>query len=770
MNAKVAAAIYTAVTCVVGRHVIASLASSIASDPGDPLLNAAILAWNATQTPWSEAWYQFPIFHPVRDALTLSENLLGLSVIATPLYWTTGSAAAAYNVTLLLTYPLSGMAMYALVLHLTRSSPAAFVAGLAFAFAPYRTSQLPHLQMLAVFWAPLALLALHRFAESGGHRSTAAAPVDAASPRGHAEEPGERWRWLALFAVCWVMQGTANGYMLAYFSLFVAGWACWFLVARRRLSDAAWVAAAGAAATIPLLPILYRYVTVQRGLGLERNLGEISGYSADIAAVVCAPATLTFWTWLRVNCAPEGELFPGVAFVLLGLALLASGRGRVAPGTASQTAPQTPDVLAARGRGPAIRRRIRTIAAGLAMLFIAIAVSVWVFGAWRLEVGPLRASASSPDKPMSTALALLFIAFLASDGLRAIVARGSTTTFYAGAAVVCWVLTWGPFPRLFGTTVLYQAPYAWLLQLPAVDALRVPARFWMLTVLCLSVCAGVVLPRLLRGRSRRGTAAFVGVAAAAVLVDGWTSIAAVPIPPPPAAAASLRGAPVLVAPVGDLFGDAAVVYHAVTGGWIAINGYSGYEPPHYEALRTLSQAGDPAQFTPFLRRGELIVAEAGAARRLPALSAIAPPSPSPGGRQTALRIADTSCNANESAAAIDGNVETRWLCGTQTVDHHVTLALAERTAIQAIVYALGTAGAGFPRHLVVETSIDGAAWEPAWEGSLAGAVLEAALESPRETRVVIRFAQRDATHVRLRQTGRHDTSYWTMAEIEVWGP
>ena len=40
---------YTAITAGVGRQVLASMSTALAGDPGDPLLTAAILAWNATQ-------------------------------------------------------------------------------------------------------------------------------------------------------------------------------------------------------------------------------------------------------------------------------------------------------------------------------------------------------------------------------------------------------------------------------------------------------------------------------------------------------------------------------------------------------------------------------------------------------------------------------------------------------------------------------------------------------------------------------------------------
>ena len=185
---------YIAITIVMGRHVLAAIASSIASDSGDPLLTTGILFWNATHLPWTHAWYQFPIFSPTADALVLSEHLLGVSVIAAPVQWLTGSPVIAYNLTVLLSYPLCGIAMYALVRHLTQSTAAAFLAGMAYAFAPFRASHLPHIQMLVSFGMPLALLGLHRYLES------------------------RRRRWLLLFGVAWTVQGAANGYYLVYFT------------------------------------------------------------------------------------------------------------------------------------------------------------------------------------------------------------------------------------------------------------------------------------------------------------------------------------------------------------------------------------------------------------------------------------------------------------------------------------------------------------------------------------------------------------------------
>jgi hypothetical protein len=100
------ALVYTAVAAIWGREVLARLGTTIANDPGDPLLTAAILHWNARQVPLTDAWWQFPIFHPAANTLAFSEHLLGLSVIAVPIAWLTANPLATYNIVLLLTFPL----------------------------------------------------------------------------------------------------------------------------------------------------------------------------------------------------------------------------------------------------------------------------------------------------------------------------------------------------------------------------------------------------------------------------------------------------------------------------------------------------------------------------------------------------------------------------------------------------------------------------------------------------------------------------------------
>jgi hypothetical protein len=69
---------------------------------------------------------------------------------------------AAYDLTVLLAFVLSGWGMYLLVRHITNCRPAAFVAGLVFAFQPYHIYESDHPVLFTTQWVPLFALALMR--------------------------------------------------------------------------------------------------------------------------------------------------------------------------------------------------------------------------------------------------------------------------------------------------------------------------------------------------------------------------------------------------------------------------------------------------------------------------------------------------------------------------------------------------------------------------------------------------------------------------------
>lgn len=140
----------------------------------DPWLYMWVLGWD-THALLSAPTRLFHanIFHPAPLTLALSDHLLGYWPLFAPFYLATGNPVAGYAATLLLSFVLSGAAMCWLVRHWTGSWAAGVVAGFVFAFAPWRLSQLAHMQLLGLYGLPLVLLFWDRSLESGRVRDLA---------------------------------------------------------------------------------------------------------------------------------------------------------------------------------------------------------------------------------------------------------------------------------------------------------------------------------------------------------------------------------------------------------------------------------------------------------------------------------------------------------------------------------------------------------------------------------------------------------------------
>ena len=107
------------------------------------------------------------IFYREPRTLLFSDAMLVQGIIAAPLIWVGLPPVLVHNVMLLGAIVASALAMAALARHLTGSRGAALLAGLIFAFAPYRFAHLMHMELQWTMWIPLAFLALHRTFESG---------------------------------------------------------------------------------------------------------------------------------------------------------------------------------------------------------------------------------------------------------------------------------------------------------------------------------------------------------------------------------------------------------------------------------------------------------------------------------------------------------------------------------------------------------------------------------------------------------------------------
>jgi F5/8 type C domain-containing protein len=747
-------ALYVLFAIALTYPLIVRLGTAVPNDLGDPLLNVWILWWNATHVPLTAGWWNLPSFYPGTSVLTFSEHLAGLAPISTPVYWLTGNVLIGYNVVFLLTFSLSAFGGYLLCLHLTGRRDAAFLGGLAFGFAPYRISQLAHLQVLASFWMPVALLGLHRFVR------------------------GDGWQWLVLFAVMWVMQALTNGYYMAFFSVLVALWIVWFVPWRRWRTGLA-VVGALALAFAALLPILIRYRQVHDALGFRRLFEEILAFSADLTSIFDASGMLALWGWVHSLNRPEDELFPGLTVVLLiGMGLLVK------------------DDLGFRFAVFAKRNPRSFLRLGLFLIgvILATAAVIAVVSPGETSIAGLTISANHPEKPMLMALVCFLAVVATSPSVAAAVRSRSAFAFYVGAAVVMWLFSLGPTVNLLDKPLLPTAPYAWLLPIPGWDGFRVPARFAMLMVLCLATAAALAYSRLTTALPYRRRVVVASILTATLLADGWMRTMPLERAPEPwpRGTAQTTGA-ILSLPLGHPGDDLKTMYRAVQYGRPIVNGYSGYFPPWYPSLRAGLDAKDPSMLEELSVLGvtEIVVdasidkdgaLDAYARTKATRLNQAGGPfafyrlSPSrqqpagensPSGAAVSIHAIDVNVKPEQAAAMTDGDLETRWDTGPQTGKEQVIVDLGMVRTATAVVMSLGPFANDFPRDLQVQVSTDGRSWIETWRGSVTTRTFVAAVRDPKRVPIVISLGQQPARYIRLRQHGVEPTYYWSIAELSV---
>src|SRR5687767_13951001 len=282
---------FLALACAWTWPVPSRLTSHLPSNSPDAVLVTWLLWWNAQALPFTSTWWDAPFFYPMQGALALSEHLFGLAVFTVPFQWEGINAVGAYNIAFLLAAWLSGFFAFLLARRLTGSTAAGFIGGVAFAFAPYRASQLAHLQVLNAQWMPLILLAMH----------------------GYLEE--RRRRWLALFAAAWLLQALSNGYYLVFFPLLIVGWLVWFVRTPQWRAGATLVVTF-ALSSLLLLPALLKYREVHQGLGLARDVPQMLRFSGEPSAFLRMHHLLSAWPYVPSRT-QEDLLYPGITVLAL---------------------------------------------------------------------------------------------------------------------------------------------------------------------------------------------------------------------------------------------------------------------------------------------------------------------------------------------------------------------------------------------------------------------------------------------------------------------
>lgn len=741
--------LYCAITLVLFRSLLPQIASGFPHDPGDPILSAWALWWNAHHLPFAGDWWDGMAFYPEHGSLAFSDHRVGLGLIATPILWLGGGPILAHNIVFLLSFPLCAIAAHLLARELTGSDLAALIAGLTFGFNPYRMDHLPHLELLAAWWLPVAFLALHRYLRGGGVR------------------------WLGLFSAALALQGFSCGYYFFFVAPMLALWMLWFVRPVRRMLP---IGLAWAAAFVPLAPVLLGYSHFLGRLNLRRDFLEIRHFSADITGLFSASPMMAIWRSAPALRRPEGDIFVGVVAIALvaGAVLLALSR------TARPVSPL---------------RRLQIACLVLAVIFEAAALSA-LGGGWSVRLAGATIAVHEMSRPTAVAFALLMIAVLSSATFVDAWRRRSPLAFYTGAAVLMWLFTLGPVPLFLGERALYRGPYSYLMSLPGfTGAFRVPARFAMLMAFALSIAAALAFARV-TVNSRSGVRrAFGACLAAGILLDSW--IAGLPVVPPPDKwrwpAEIASAAAVLEMPAGGVIAQIAAVWRSMDHGKRVVNGYSGHNPPHHRLLTHAIERRDPAVITGLAEYGPILVAidrehadavfwrDAFATNGATAATATAggrmfmmlprrpgpvPPAGSP------VRLISGSATGGRFVLQdlTDDSPLTRWVSTEfQRGDEQILLELDGVRRVSGVILSMGPFAEEYPRRLRIETSTDGTTWNAAAEAAPAGLAFSAILHDARRSRLSFHLPDVESRYLRLRQLGADSDRYWSITDITILG-
>lgn len=737
-----ASAAYTALAVVLLWPIVEDAGAVVTRPGGDVLLTSWITWWNVQVLPLTRSWWNAPIFYPGEGAMAFSELLLGQLPITAPVLWASGNPVLAHNVAVVLSLPLCALAAHALAFTLTRRHDAAALAGLAFGFGAIKANHIGHIQTLSYYWAPVALLCLHRY-------------LRGARPA---------W-WLMTFAAAVLMQVLCNGYTLFQLPLLALAWIVWFPSTLRQRAAALTALGAG---LLPMVPVLLRYREIHAHYGLTRSIAEVRAFSADVATLFQAH--------------PEN--------VLLGSVMSSGSFAGFFPGLTVAFLVVTAIVVAARRRAPMPVRISwdRATLLSIALLAAAAALSPLVAGPW--AIGPL--TVSEPHKPLSIAIVAALAYCARGPRWRQAWHSRSPTAFYALGAALFFVLSLGPEPRLWGEQVFYQAPYTLLMRLPGFHSIRAPDRMTLTAVLCLAVVLALTYARWADALGRRRRLAALALCAGLTL-DGWFRIYVEPVPAAGPAVEWGDAVAVVELPL-DPETETAAMYRAMRDGPPLMNGASGYDPMHYTMLRQSVQAGQIDIIQTLGLRGAVgiaidrtasdhqrlerdVAALAGATRlsesgawatyRVPSL----PVPPVALGRAADIVQVTTETSRDAAGRMIDKEIDTAWIAPEGGGEQSVLVELRQTVRVGGMrLHASPGRSWWFPSVLSIETSLDGKAWRQAWSGTTFPARARAALRDPIGAPLTVTFDADTARFVRLsgRRTGID--SVWEIAELSIHEP
>ena len=281
-------------------------------DSDDAFQEAWVVSWvqHALLTN-PAALYNAPIFYPAKTALAYIDSMLPVAIVLLPVRLVTSNAAVTYNIAVISSFPLSAICMYAWVNHLVHDSRGAFLAGLIYAYCPYRLRHIEHLNMLSAECIPLTLLCFDMARKRGG-----------------------KLAWLG-FGLSLVLGAVTSLYYTAFALVGLVFYAAVLrLRGQLRILPGTLRDMWPFLLSLPLFAaVLWPYVSITNTSTGPRRLQDMVFFAADVHDFLhTGPQNLLLgWSdgmWRLSPLDTRQYLFPG--FVAMGLALLACRRGRPA--------------------------------------------------------------------------------------------------------------------------------------------------------------------------------------------------------------------------------------------------------------------------------------------------------------------------------------------------------------------------------------------------------------------------------------------------------
>ena len=475
-----AALFFLAATAVMTWPQVAHLSDEM-TDLWDAKLSAWVLHWDYAQAlrdPMN--LFQAPILHPARYALAFSENFWGAAAFGFPLLASGASLLLNYNVVFLLGMFLSAFSAWALARYVTGDPLSSIVAGLIYAFLPWRFSQIAHIHMQ---WGPflcLLFLFLLRYLHGGERRDAILFGV-----------------FFAYGGITCIHYAVFSGFLIAVTLALEA--ACGGPERGRRIRGALLAVAVG---VLVCLPFAIPYKKASELYGMRRTVGEMEFFSARLADFLSAGSMNRLYGALtRKWWRGEGDFFPGLT--PLALAGIAVSRLRRRGPIAGSGAPISPG-----------RRRAARLVDGLILLTGVVWLAV--LRTPQLAIGPLRLGDPGRALVFLTALAILrlAVAFPGGSRFQSLADFLRRRRLDRRAVLMLLVASAGILVALGGRTPYYH--FLFVSFGTAFRAIRAPARGIVLFHVALSVLAAWGLSLLTRGKSP--TRRIIWVAAAVVLI------------------------------------------------------------------------------------------------------------------------------------------------------------------------------------------------------------------------------------------------------------